>query len=407
VPRIFDNISDESRLITTLRKTLELSYKADFCVGYFNLRGWRLIDALIDKWPGGDGACCRLLVGMQRLPQDEMQATLNLTPEEGIDHSQARRLTQRMAQEFRTQLALGAPTNADEAGLRRLSTQLRARKVVVKLYLRHPLHAKLYMLHRHDPNNPVTGFLGSSNLTMSGLSYQGELNVDVLEHDACRKLEGWFNDRWCDTFCLDISDELACIIDSSWAREAEIPPYHIYLKMAYHLSQEARAGLAEFEIPKEFRHKLFDFQTAAVKIAAHHVNKRGGVLMGDVVGLGKTFMATALARVFEDDFGVSTLIICPKNLVRMWQSYVDQYGLRARILPISKAIKELPHIPARFRLVVIDESHNLRNREGKTYRAIQEYIAQSDSKCILLSATPYNKEYNDLSSQLRLFVPED
>lgn len=407
MPRIFDNISDESRLITTLRKTLELSYKADFCVGYFNLRGWRLIDALIDKWPGGDGACCRLLVGMQRLPQDEMQARLSLTPEESIDHSQARRLTQRMAQEFRTQLAFSAPTNADEAGLRRLSKQLRARKVVVKLYLRHPLHAKLYMLHRHDPNNPVTGFLGSSNLTMSGLSYQGELNVDVLEHDACRKLEGWFNDRWCDNFCLDISDELADIIDSSWAREAEIPPYHIYLKMAYHLSQEARAGLAEFEIPKEFRHKLFDFQTAAVKIAAHHVNKRGGVLMGDVVGLGKTFMATALARVFEDDFGVSTLIICPKNLVRMWQSYVDQYGLRARILPISKAIKELPHIPARFRLVVIDESHNLRNREGKTYRAIQEYIAQSDSKCILLSATPYNKEYNDLSSQLRLFVPED
>jgi hypothetical protein len=248
VPRIFDNISDESRLITTLRKTLELSYKADFCVGYFNLRGWRLIDALIDKWPGRRS----LLpppVGMQRLPQDEMQARLSLTPEESIDHSQARRLTQRMAQEFRTQLAFSAPTNADEAGLRRLSKQLRARKVVVKLYLRHPLHAKLYMLHRHDPNNPVTGFLGS-NLTMSGLSYQGELNVDVLEHDACRKLEGWFNDRWCDNFCLDISDELADIIDSSWAREAEIPPYHIYLKMAYHLSQEARAGLAEFEIPR-------------------------------------------------------------------------------------------------------------------------------------------------------------
>jgi len=407
VPRIFDNITDETRLISTLKQTLEVSHKADFCVGYFNLRGWRLIDALIDTWPGGEGGCCRLLVGMQRLPQDEMQAKLSLTPDDGIDQSEARRIKQRMAQEFRQQLALGAPTNPDEAGLRRLSRQLRARKVVVKLYLRHPLHAKLYLLYRRDPNNPITGFLGSSNLTMAGLSLQGELNVDVLEHDACHKLESWFDDRWADTWCLDISDELADIIDASWARVEEIPPYHIYLKMAYHLSQEARAGLAEFEIPKEFRHRLFDFQTAAVKIAAHHVNKRGGVLMGDVVGLGKTFMATALARVFEDDFGVSTLIICPKNLVTMWQSYVDQYGLRARILPISKAIKDLPNIPARFRLVVIDESHNLRNREGKIYRAIQEYIAQSDSKCILLSATPYNKEYADLSSQLRLFVPED
>ena len=57
--------------------------------------------------------------------------------------------------------------------------------------------------------------------------------------------------------------------------------------------------------------------------------------------------------------------------------------------------------------MLIDESHNLRNREGKRYRAIQEYIEENESKCILLSATPYNKTYLDLSNQLRLFVPED
>lgn len=57
--------------------------------------------------------------------------------------------------------------------------------------------------------------------------------------------------------------------------------------------------------------------------------------------------------------------------------------------------------------MLVDESHNLRNREGKRYRAIKEYIEKNDSRCILLSATPYNKTYHDLSSQLRLFVPED
>ena len=90
----------------------------------------------------------------------------------------------------------------------------------------------------------------------------------------------------------------------------------------------------------------------------------------------------------------------------MWRGYVERYGLRAKVLSINAVAQELPTIPARFRLVVIDESHNLRNREGRRYRAIQEYIAQSDSKCVLLSATPYNKTYLDLSSQLRLFVPE-
>ena len=130
------------------------------------------------------------------------------------------------------------------------------------------------------------------------------------------------------------------------------------------------------------------------------------MLIGDVVGLGKTLMATAVARIFEDDYGLETLIICPKNLVPMWEDYVYQYQLRARVLSLSRVLGELPTL-RRYRLVVIDESHNLRNREGRRYRAIQEYVRANESKCILLSATPYNKTYLDLSSQLRIFVEED
>ena len=155
-----------------------------------------------------------------------------------------------------------------------------------------------------------------------------------------------------------------------------------------------------------FGDRLFDFQAAAVKIAAHHLNKRNGVLIGDVVGLGKTLMATAVARIFEDDYGLETLIICPKNLVPMWEDYMYQYQLRARVLSLSRVLTELPNM-RRYRLVVIDESHNLRNREGRRYRAIQEYVRANESKCILLSATPYNKTYLDLSSQLRIFVEDD
>jgi SNF2 family DNA or RNA helicase len=406
MPRIFDNI--EQQLLPALRETIEVSDRADFCVGYFNLRGWKQLDTYIERWSGGDGHCCRLLVGMNRQPSEELRAAMSLAGADSeIDNQTALRLKKKLAEDFREQLALGMPSNDDEIGLRRLAAQIKAKRVVVKLFLRHPLHAKLYLLFRPDPINPTVGYLGSSNLTLAGLSKQGELNVDVLDHDACHKLAMWFEDRWNDRWCFDISEELVRIIDESWAREDLIPPYHIYVKMAYHLSQEARAGLSEFRIPKEFGNKLFEFQTAAVKIAAHHLNKRGGVLIGDVVGLGKTLMAAAVARIIQEDRGLSTLIICPKNLTRMWQTYVDEYGLQARVLSISRVVQELPNIPARFRLVLIDESHNLRNREGRRYRAIQEFIAQSDSHVILLSATPYNKTYLDLSNQLRLFVKDD
>jgi len=405
MPTIFDNI--EQKLFPALQETLKVAYRADFCVGYFNLRGWGLLEDYVNDWAGGDGACCRLMIGMQSLPQDELKSLLRLTEnEDSIDNNLAIRLKRKMAEEFRTQLTIGAPTARDEASLRLLSAQLKAHKVVVKLHLRHQLHAKLYLLYRDDFSQPKIGYLGSSNLTMSGLQYQGELNIDVPDKDAATKLEKWFNDRWDDKFCLDISEDLATIIDNSWAREVPIPPYHIYLKMAYHLSNEARAGLAEYAIPREFGKRLLDFQVAAVKIAAHHLNKRGGVIIGDVVGLGKTLMATALARIFQDDYGMDTLIISPKNLTNMWEDYVDKYGLRSsKVLSSSICIKVLPDL-RRYKLVLIDESHNLRNRESKRFKAIQEYIEKNDSKCILLTATPYNKTFLDLSAQLRLFIQE-
>lgn len=406
MPRIFDNIALD--LLPALRDTLNISVRSDFCVGYFNLRGWKSIDGLVEAWNGGEGNQCRLLVGMQRLPQDDLRSAYTLlNEEEGVSNQAVIRLKRRLAEEFRAQLTIGAPTDEDEAGLRRLSNQLKSGKLVVKLHVRHTLHAKLYLCFRNDPNNPITGFLGSSNLTLSGLSKQGELNVDVLDHDATQKLAKWFEDRWTDRWCVDITQELIQVIDESWARAECPPPYYIYVKMAYHLAEEARAGLSEFTVPADMRDTLLEFQAAAVRIAARHLQKRGGVILGDVVGLGKTLMATALARVFQDPPHVlETLILCPKNLVGMWEEYAHRFRLIAKVVSVTQAQTVLPEL-RRYRVVILDESHNLRNREGRRWAAIRDYVSRNSCKCILLSATPYNKAYLDLANQLRLFLEPD
>lgn len=231
MPRIFDNI--EQNLLPALVETLKVSERADFCVGYFNLRGWKLLDHYIERWSGQDSNCCRLLIGMQKAPDETLREAFSLTGDSpAVDSKAVVQLKNRLAEDFRQQLALGAPSNEDEAGLQRLAAQIRAGILIVKLYLRHTLHAKLYLMYRSDYNNPVSGFLGSSNLTFPGLAKQGELNVDVLEQDACVKLAHWFDDRWGDKWCIDISAELASIIETSWAREQQPPPYHIYLNMA-------------------------------------------------------------------------------------------------------------------------------------------------------------------------------
>lgn len=81
MPRIFDNI--EQVLLPALQQTLEMADHADFCVGYFNLRGWKQLDSFVERWSGGDGHCCRLLVGMQRLPQEDLRAALSLIQRDG------------------------------------------------------------------------------------------------------------------------------------------------------------------------------------------------------------------------------------------------------------------------------------------------------------------------------------
>jgi superfamily II DNA or RNA helicase len=413
MPTVFDNIDTpflEGVDGNGLKNALKLARRGDFCVGYFNLRGWRCIDGVVNDWKIPEGSDpvspARLLVGMQRLPHDELRAWLSTDSDRPPDNKTLIKLRKDAANEFRRQLTIGNPTDNDEAGLRRLMRQLKEGRLRVKLFLKHALHAKLYLAHRDDTINPIIAYLGSSNLTMAGLKGQGELNIDVLDKDAAKKLSEWFIARWEDSRCLDITEELIEIIEESWAGERLIPPYHVYLKMAWHLSQDAREGIKEFRLPHDIRDKLLPFQEKAVQLACRHLNKQGGVLVGDVVGLGKTRIASAIARVMADDQMLETLILCPKNLTKMWENYAHTFGLRSpRVMSQSVAQRDLGDL-VRYRLVIIDESHNFRNKEGKIYKAIQDYLERNGSKVILLSATPYNKTYLDLGAQLRLFLPE-
>jgi len=397
MPRIFDNI--DKSLITALQNSLSKAYRADFCVGYFNLRGWKQIDSQVANFDGTEGRQCRLLVGMALSDERELRRALSAVPPKRMDQGKMVRLKKALAESFRNQLCYGVPTAADEAGLRRLCRQLKTGKLIVKLFAGYLLHAKLYLAFRDDVDNPAIGYVGSSNLTFSGLVKQGELNVDVVDPDSAKKLAGWFEDRWTERFSIDISEDLIRVIEESWAREELVPPYHIYLKMAYTLSQEARTGIAEEVLPLQFERILFDFQKDAVKIAARHLKDREGVLIGDVVGLGKTITATAVASLFDH---LRILVICPPNLKTMWDDYAHKYAVQMKVLPVTQAKKLSKE--RRYQLIIIDESHNLRNREGQRYRLVREYIEQNDCKVILLSATPYNKTFLDLGNQLRLFV---
>lgn len=219
MPRIIDN--QDLVLAPVLRETLEQAVAVDACVGYLNLRGWAQVADAVDDLPGiADRPQARVLVGMAARPEQLMRRAYRIRSEDEDDritNKDAVRLRDEALAEFREQLVVGAPSDAQETALRHFRDQLAAGKISVRFFARYPLHAKLYLAHLADGQViPHMGFVGSSNLTFSGLAGQGELNVDVTDHDATAKLAAWFETRWDDPLAIDVTEQLVEILDESW-----------------------------------------------------------------------------------------------------------------------------------------------------------------------------------------------
>jgi superfamily II DNA or RNA helicase len=410
--RIFDNI--DLHLGNHLQSVISDYDKLDAAVGYFNLRGWQFFAPIVDSKPLTKGSpVARILVGMSGVDPDQaitdfLQSSVNgSVATDGIDGSVARERRQQAIFKFREQLSRGILDRTHYEALQTLKRHLEEGRVQIKLFTRRPLHGKTYICHREDVTNPITAFVGSSNLTMSGLQHNYELNVDVVDWDGTKVLAKWFEDRWSDRYTIEITSDLIELIQESWAGDVQPTPYDVYLKVCWHLSRDVRDGLAEYGVPTALQSELLDYQSSAVKTLARRIATRGGAMLGDVVGLGKSITATAVAMVLKEEYGWDTLIICPKNLEEMWQKeYSDAYELNARVVPYSMVTRILPDL-RRYRFVIVDESHTMRSDSRQDYIQLKDYIQRNDSKVLLLTATPFNIRFKDVANQLGLFLDDD
>ena len=99
-------------------------------------------------------------------------------------------------------------------------------------------------------------------------------------------------------------------------------------------------------------------------------------------------------------------MLCPPNLVSMWEEIFAQYHLYCKVVSYSMATKKLPDLHP-HQIVIIDESHTLRNETRQDYVAIKDFIEKWSARVLLLSATPYNTGFSDVSAQLGLYINED
>ena len=182
--RVYDN--DAESLRNGIVEKLSSSFSADFCSGYFTLNGFNLLsDVIYENFLGDSGSFCRILVGRDTGTKS---------------HCSIKRFLEKLR---------WCETKRKADVFERFKHLIKCRKVYIKFSTSDSIHAKLYLFHNRSERLPNVAIIGSGNLTYNGLVSSKELNIDVVETEACLTLQKWFDEQWQQDDCIDISEAVA------------------------------------------------------------------------------------------------------------------------------------------------------------------------------------------------------
>lgn len=287
-----------------------------------------------------------------------------------------------------------------------LIEMMEIKQVEVRVYPKEKLHAKAYIFQPKDTDFAQgMGIVGSSNLSLAGISHNSELNLKTHNPSDVNHLLIWFNELWNDG--LEFTEDFNLILKNSWAGKI-YTPHELFIKAAYLEYRDKLEGQHEIDpIWGTKFPRLFSFQKSAVDQGLTLFELYGGVIIGDVVGLGKTYVGTALLKYLQLQEH-RPLIICPPQLVPMWEKFCEEYEVDAKVLSRGKLSEEHFELYQDYRyksrdLVLIDESHHFRNNNSRQYENLYQFMQARDAKAILLTATPFSNTAIDIKNQIMLF----
>ena len=276
-------------------------------------------------------------------------------------------------------------------------------------------HAKAFIL-TNMPEYSCFGdqkgivFTGSSNFTYNGLLGQGEMNERFSDNVKYEEYSSEFDALWNDSKAIDI-----CVNGGNQDFEKELKkrlwlfaqptPYQIFIRILYEMYNSIDSNM--IATPSEITNGKFTnlkYQIDAIKYGVDCINKNNGVIIADVVGLGKSVIASAIAYNLDIK---KTVVIAPPHLVDQWNDYQQDFGLRGVRVCSSGKLEDLYKAYANDPnpiLYVIDEAHRYRNELSDAYQWIHQLTrSNAENKVILLTATPYNNRPQDLFALIKLF----
>ncbi|MGC8887917.1 MAG: helicase-related protein [Verrucomicrobiia bacterium] len=290
-----------------------------------------------------------------------------------------------------------------EQGVQMFIEWIKKGKLQIRAYPSRNLHAKIYIMTFKEGDRDIGRVItGSSNFTQAGLEDNLEFNVELKNHSDYEFAKQKFEQLWKNA--VDVSEKyIQTIQEKTWLNQ-NITPYELYLKFLYEYFKDELSRTDEVftkYLPINF--KRFEYQEQAVLNAKKILEEYGGVFISDVVGLGKTYVATMLAGQLDG----RTMVIAPPSLLNKknpgsWPNAFADFHIPAEFISIGKLEDAIRETELReYKNIIIDESHRFRNESTISYEKIAEICR--GKRIILVSATPFNNSPSDILAQIKLF----
>ena len=398
-------ITNKDRLLSDIIKgILPKSQSLDVLVGYFYFSGYKLIsEQLVDKY-------VRILVGLdidtritKFIREIDILADYNKTrsklKDDFYDH---------FVRLFNETDFLDSQPKLESFKLfyeKIKNGTLEIRKTD------EPCHAKMYIFDYRDDLNeggedPGSVITGSSNLSYEGLAGRVEINARFNDKGSYVDAKAIFNELWDKSIVIadkDHVDEFDIKVISRIWYEKLYSPYKMFLRVLheYFSIPQTENLLTPYDIT-DGKFANLKYQTDAVQMAINAIKNHNGVIVADVVGLGKSIIASTVAR----NLRLRALVICPPHLEEQWRNYRDDFGFTASIYTTGKLEEALTYYERIVKsdeqyLIVVDEAHRYRNEYTIDYTILHQLC--SGNKVMLLTATPFNNRPDDIYSMLKLF----
>ena len=368
----------------------------DCLVGYFYTSGFYSIYKSLEKTEK-----IKILVGISTSRETyDLIKSASSENKQILSHTETKEVFEKLVTE---EMEDSEDTQKVEEGVYKFIEWIRSGKLEIRAYPSQNIHAKLYLMTFREGDRDVGRVItGSSNFTQAGLVENLEFNVELKNRADYEFAKQKFDELWKDA--VDVSEKyIQTINERTWLNQ-NITPYELYLKLLYEYFKDELSRTDEIftrYLPENF--KEFEYQKQAVLNAKKILEEYGGVFISDVVGLGKTYIATMLAGQLEG----RTLVIASPSLLNInnpgsWRNVFSDFHIPADFVSVGKLDEARDLIEKReYKNIIIDEAHRFRNETTISYEDIT--VICRGKRVILVSATPYNNSPKDLLSQIKLF----